>query len=101
MDIRARFKSYFVFLIVPNHFRIHRYDDSNMPKLIIKSFQAFLLTGGWTYGWRALQIKEFHQNLYSYIPGTEGTLGCLLYLSLKFYNNVFLFVGLTTLGTEF
>ena len=25
----------------------------------------------------------------------EGTMGCLL----KFYNNVFLFVGLTTLGT--
>ena len=31
--------------------------------------------------------------------GREGTLGCLLYQSLKFYNNVFLFVGLTTLGT--
>ena len=29
----------------------------------------------------------------------EGTLGCLLHQSPTFYNNVFLFVGLTTLGT--
>ena len=28
----------------------------------------------------------------------EGTLGCLLHFSPKFYNNVFLFVSLTTLG---
>ena len=28
----------------------------------------------------------------------KGTIGCLLHQSPKFYNNVFLFVGLTTLG---
>ena len=28
-------------------------------------------------------------------------MGCLIHKSLKFYNNVFNFVGLTTLGTEF
>ena len=28
----------------------------------------------------------------------EGTMGYLLHKSLKFYNNVFLFVGLTILG---
>ena len=31
--------------------------------------------------------------------GREGTLICLLHLSPKFYYNVFLFVGLTTLET--
>ena len=31
--------------------------------------------------------------------GREGTLGCLLDKSPKFYNNVSLFVALTTLGT--
>ena len=29
----------------------------------------------------------------------EGTMGCLLHKYPKFYNNVFIFVGLTTLGT--
>ena len=32
-------------------------------------------------------------------PEKDGTMGCLLHWSPKFYNNVFLFVGLTTLGT--
>ena len=32
-------------------------------------------------------------------PGREGTLGCLLNWSPKFYNNIFLFVGLTLFGT--
>ena len=29
----------------------------------------------------------------------EGTMGCLLHQSPKFYNNVFLFISFTTLGT--
>ncbi len=33
------------------------------------------------------------------ILGRKGTLGCLLHLSRKFHNSVFLFVGLTTLKT--
>ena len=31
--------------------------------------------------------------------GREGTLGCVLHYSLKFYDKDFLFVGFTTLGT--
>ena len=30
----------------------------------------------------------------------EGTMGCLLHWSPRFYSNVFLLVGLTTLGTS-
>ena len=32
------------------------------------------------------------------VAGREGTIGCLFHQSPKFYNNVFLFVDLTTLG---
>ena len=35
----------------------------------------------------------------TFTPEREGTLGCLLHQSPKFYINIFLFVGLTTLGT--
>ena len=36
------------------------------------------------------------ENIFS---GREGTFGCLLHYYPKFYNNVFIFVGLITLGT--
>ena len=38
-------------------------------------------------------------NLSIFYPRREGTLGCLLHKYPKFYNNDFLFVDLTTLGT--
>ena len=41
----------------------------------------------------SLQVYE------CFFLGREWTLGCLLYWSLKFYNNVFLLVGVTTLLT--
>ena len=35
----------------------------------------------------------------SFLAGWEGTLGCWLHWSPKFYNTVVLFIGSTTLGT--
>ena len=43
--------------------------------------------------------KNKKRKRYNIITGIEGTLGCLLHKSQKFYINVFLFVGFTTLGT--
>ena len=39
-----------------------------------------------------------HMDRYSRERERGGTMGCLLHKSSKFYNNIFLFVGLTTLG---
>ena len=42
---------------------------------------------------------RFHLCIWDSNPGRQGTLGCLLHQSPKFFNNVFLFIGWTTLGT--
>ena len=47
----------------------------------------------------ALAIAKFGPCRMHEEAGREGTLDCLFHLSPKFYNIVFLFVGLTTLGT--
>ena len=47
----------------------------------------------------AINTKEKRVFIFLITPARKGTLGCLLIKFPKFYNNVFLFVGLTTLGT--
>ena len=44
-------------------------------------------------------FSEKHINKQTNDSCREGTLGCLLHLYPEFHNNVFLFVGLTILGT--
>ena len=48
---------------------------------------------------RILSSRQNRILLQQHIPGKEGTIGCLLHQSPKIYNNVFVFVDLTTLGT--
>ena len=48
-----------------------------------------------------VQLNGCTQDIEQLHSGRKGILGCLLYQSLKFHYNVFLFVGSTTLGLLF
>ena len=45
------------------------------------------------------QVISRREGSLGFNSGREGTLGCLLHQSKKFYDNVFLFVSLKTFGT--